>query len=126
MHLADLRAGQTLVVAVVPLGEVLLHLEVREAGELCGALRPQARAGEHEVELVGVEASAERLGLRHPVLREIEVGDGGVPPRSRPLGLTVAHEIQESHAPIVAQAGRDPLLNGSRARRCGAHESLTS
>ena len=60
--LADLRRGQPLVLAVVPLEQVVAQPRALEARELRRLPRPRERGAEHEGEVVAGEALAQRRG----------------------------------------------------------------
>src|SRR4029079_25638 len=91
--LADLRRRDALVVAVVPLEEVLADLAaVAEPGQTRGLARAVERAREHEREVVAVEAAGELPRALAPGVGQRDVRAARVPPRLRPLGLGVADE----------------------------------
>src|SRR5690349_6615712 len=98
----DLRRGQPLVVAVVPLGQVVVDRGHREPGHLGGAPGPPAWTAQHGRERPIREAGAERPGLLFAGGGEIEVGGGGVPADRAPLCLAVTDKYDVSHRIIVA------------------------
>ncbi len=89
---ADLGGGEALVVAVLPLGEVVVDLGVGVAGEPRRLAGPLARAGEDEREIVGVEPGPERAGVVDAARQQRHVGATGVPPGLAPLGRAVADQ----------------------------------
>src|SRR4029079_17208544 len=89
----DLGGGAALVLAVVPLGEVVGDLAaVAEAGELARLLRTSARAGEDQREVDAGEAARERPRLVASTRGERDVRVRGVAPGAAPLRVAVAHE----------------------------------
>ncbi|OEI69427.1 hypothetical protein Cus16_0031 [Curtobacterium sp. ER1/6] len=87
----DLRGGQALVRAVVPLVQVLVELRV-DADELRRGPRTLERAGQRERERPVGEVPAGALRLLDTVLGERDVGAAGVLTALRPLRLSVADE----------------------------------
>lgn len=69
----DILTGLSLVLPVIPLGEVLGDLIARESGELRGFLCTQAGRAVHRAELVGVEAARERLRLLAALFGERQI-----------------------------------------------------
>ena len=111
---ADLFAGEPLVVAVIPFGEVRFDLGVGETGQSGGLAGPLARAGQHQPELGGVEALAQRAGLPDTVCGEFQIGHRGVLPRFAPLGFTMPDEVEVGHAFTLAVAPMTHALTTSR------------
>ena len=89
--LADLRSREPLVLAVVPLAQVLADLgPVAEAGELARLAGPPQRAHQHERE--SHPASAGREPARSRPFRSGQVGAARVLAAEAPLGFAVANE----------------------------------
>ena len=87
--LADLVGRQPLVLAVVPLDEVVVDQRIGEAGEPGGLTGPQARARQHQREPLAVEHPVQRRGLAPPVVGERDVGAAGVAAVAGPFGRAV-------------------------------------
>ena len=81
--------GDPLVVAVVPLGQVVVDLRVGEPGQLGGTTGALAGAGQHQVEVDAGEPVAQRRRDPDPLLGQRQVGRRGVPAVAAPLGLAV-------------------------------------
>jgi hypothetical protein len=110
--LADRRRRDALVVAVVPLEQVLADLgRVAEAGQPGRLARAVERAREHLGERVGAERAGELAGAVAPGLGQRHVGAPGVAPGPRPLGLRVADE------PHLLVGVRDHPLSRPAPRR---------
>ncbi len=118
--LADVGARAALVVAVVPLLEVVAELRaVAEAGQLAGLAGAGQRAGQDAGEVAVRERLAQRAGLVAAVVDQREVGVAGVLARAAPLRRTVADEDDLRHAAADgAEAGR-------RAGGCGGGAPCT-
>ena len=91
--LADLLGGDPLVLAVVPLGEVVRDLcAIKESGQLAGALRAGPGTAEDELEIPVGEFLLKRGSLTLPLGGERDVAEGSVASVLAPLGFTVADE----------------------------------
>ena len=89
----DLRAGQALVLAVVPLVQELGLLgALAEAAQLAGFTRAAQRAARARGEAATRTPARERARGVAPVLGQRDVGAAGVAAVERPLGLGVAHQ----------------------------------
>ena len=90
---ADLRRRAALVVAVVPLAEIVARLRLRaETGEPAGVGGPLERAREHELEVPTMQRSTDDLRLAATLIGQWDVGAPRVTERPAPLGLTVPDE----------------------------------
>ena len=79
IDLADLRRGQSLVVAVVPLAQVLANQRaLAESDALAGVAGAQQRAGQDQVVLVAADVVGHRVGLALALGRQRNVGVAGV------------------------------------------------
>ena len=92
--LADLRGGQALVAAVVPLDQPGLDLGTVEAGELRGAPGAHERRGQDRGERAALEQRCGGAGEVLAALGQRDVGEPGVLAGLRPLGLAVAQQHQ--------------------------------
>src|SRR6202007_1442498 len=89
----DLGRRPALVLAVVPLGQVLTELrDIAEAGEPAGLEAALQRAGQHVGELPALEEGGERRRLPAAPLRQRHVRPARVTALDRPLGITVKDE----------------------------------
>src|SRR5262245_40161855 len=104
--LTDLRRGDALVVAVPPLGEILVDRGDGQPGDLRGASRAQPRAAQHGRERSARNDRAYSRGLRLAVGGQREVGHGGVPPVCAPLGLAMPDHENLRHAVILPAVAR--------------------
>ena len=112
---ADVGGGDPLVVAVVPLRQVIVgHGEIAESGQPAGLDRPVARAGQHQGQREARQRRAKALGLPAPLVGEGDLGVTGVLARDRPGGLAVTHE----HDP------RSSHLDRLLPRRVGSDQRL--
>src|SRR3954469_3360571 len=89
--LADLRGRQPVVLAVVPLGQVVAQLGL-EPGQLRRLQRSLQGAGEHQRELAPAQRLTHRARLALAFRRQWQVGSTRVPPGATPLGLPVPDE----------------------------------
>ena len=107
--LADLRRGEPLVLAVVPLDQLVAGLGhvARSPARRQVSSGPAQRAREHALEAPARERHREQLGLPAALLGQRHVGAAGVPAGPAPLGLPVAHR-----APVRPGASR-PELNSA-------------
>jgi hypothetical protein len=92
-------------------------VEAREVRRSCRALH---RARVHGVEVDAVELSTKVPCVLLAARRERQVGDACVAPRTTPLGLAVAGEIE-----LEAQAGL-PIISGRPERRDRLALSITA
>lgn len=69
----DVLTGLSLVLPVIPLGEVLGDLIARESGELGGFLCAQSGRAVHRAELVAVEDARDRLRLLAALFGERQI-----------------------------------------------------
>ena len=91
--LPDLLGGNSLILAVVPLREILGGLgTVEESGKFTGPLCTLARAAKDELEIPVGEFRFQRGRLTFPLKGEGNVAEGGVLAFFAPLGFTVADE----------------------------------
>ncbi len=89
----DLARGEPLVLAVVPLHQVLAHLRFAvEPCERAGFARSRGRADEHALEAPRGEPLREAGSSGASGIGERDVGSPGVAPVAAPLGLGVTHE----------------------------------
>ena len=96
----DLGTRDALVVAVEPLDQVLGHRRLvvaDEPGELGRPPGPVTGTRQGQTEGLRIQPPAQRLGLPDAVLRQLQIGDGGVPTVGTPLGLAVPDDVQVSH-----------------------------
>jgi len=93
----DLRGGQALVVAVVPLGQLVVHCGDFEAGEDCGLHGPGPGAGHDRGDRPSGQGRAERMGLPFTGRGQLQVGERRVPSVGAPLGLSVSDEDDLTH-----------------------------
>ena len=106
--LADLRSGQALVLAVVPLEQLVAQLgRILEPGEAAGLGGAAERAGEHALELPSRRATrASSSAWRRPSLGQRHVGAPGVLAGPAPLGLAVAREHELARALLAGRSIR--------------------
>ena len=91
--LADLLGGDSLILAVVPLGEIVGDLgAIEEPGQLTGALCAGTGTAEDELEVPVGEFFLKRGSLSLALERQGNVGEGSVLAVLAPLGFTVADE----------------------------------
>jgi hypothetical protein len=110
----DVGRGAPLVVAVVPLGQVVVGPADVEAGELGGVQRPDAGAGQDGGEAPTGKEPAEGVGLPLTVGGERQVGVRGVPAAGAPGGLAVPDQQDLSHPPSQPDTrhSRSPSILG--------------
>ncbi|CAK7279906.1 hypothetical protein SGPA1_10684 [Streptomyces misionensis JCM 4497] len=104
----DLRGGDALVAAVVPLAQIGVHPGVAHADQLGGLPCPPQRADERRADPVRADQRHQPARLLAAVLGEGHVGAAGVPAGPRPLGLTVPDEKEVTHAGTVPQGHGGP------------------
>ncbi len=112
--LADLRGGDALVVAVVPLDQVVVDLGVREAGEFGRPPGSLPGLSQHQVELLPGQPLLQRRRDRSPVRGQRQVGrrtcaGPTCSTRSRRAGSANSWSSRRSvcgHASIVADRDR--------------------
>src|SRR4030095_13904919 len=99
--LLDLRVGQPLVGAIVPLRQVGVDDgPLAQTGQLAGLPRPSQRADQDERETSPRQARPQLLGQSTPVIGERDVRRAGVPPAQAPLGLAMSDRIN-THAAVL-------------------------
>ena len=113
--LPDLRRRQSLVVAVIPLGQHGVDLVDVQARQLGGGQRAAPRAADHQRvgQLQLGKCGTGQYGLLTPGLGEFQFGAAGVPAGRRPLGLAVAEQDQAVQA--VAHNGDSAARSGNAA-----------
>jgi hypothetical protein len=94
----DVDGGAALVLAVVPLAEVLVDGVDGEPGQLRGAQRPGAGAGQHGDEAPAGQERGQGAGLSLAVGGQLQVRVRGVPQAGAPGGLAVPDQQELSHA----------------------------
>jgi len=110
----DLRAGQALVVAVVPLGEQFARLVDVQPGQFRRPLgtfagrRHHPGIGQARTVLYALQRSRILLALGC----QIDVGATGVPVGQRPLGLTVADQEHVVGGVVVRRVAHRSDANG--------------
>ena len=97
---ADLRGGETFVLAVVPFHEVVIGLHpVAVAGEAARLHRARQRRRQHRHERAAGEHPADRGGLLAPGRGQGHVAAAGVLAGGGPLGFAVTDEPQLARCP---------------------------
>ena len=114
----NLRGGQALVGAVIPLGEQWGHLVDGEAGQLGRVHGTLSRAADHQrvIEFQFAQRAGPAAGLGPAVVGQLEIGATGVLARLGPLGLAVAQQ----HQSVVVEAHADRFCRRLRAIRARA------
>src|SRR5579864_655151 len=102
VRFTDLRCREALVLAVVPLVQVIAQLrDLAIAGQRTGFAGAEQRTAQHHRVVTTGQLAAQRPGSLASRLDERQVGVAGVPAGGTPLGLAVAddHDFAHRQAP---------------------------
>jgi hypothetical protein len=96
-RLPDLLAGLALIIAVEPLGKVVVDLRfvfANEPSQLRSLAGSSPWAAEYQLEVLRQEVALQGAGQPLAGLGERQVGDGGVPARPTPFSFAMADQKQ--------------------------------